>query len=132
MWWGLRRSRAISPSASGRRKRFAGSTATWKAGNRRARRAIRGGSQAERRQPGGCLVEDFTDCGRVGECGGGFDDRARYHRAQAGGGRDSPAQRRPGRLAIGERVEQFEAVRRRKDGSLVDVSLKISPIVDAS
>ena len=36
------------------------------------------------------------------------------------------------RLANGERVEQFEAVRRRKDGSLVDVSLKISPIVDAS
>ncbi|HXN45738.1 MAG TPA: CHASE3 domain-containing protein [Bryobacteraceae bacterium] len=36
------------------------------------------------------------------------------------------------RLAIGERIEQLEAVRRRKDGSLVDVSLKISPIVDAS
>jgi PAS domain S-box-containing protein len=36
------------------------------------------------------------------------------------------------RLANGERVEQFEAVRRRKDGSLVDVSLKISPIVNAS
>jgi len=36
------------------------------------------------------------------------------------------------RLANGERVEQIEAVRRRKDGSLVDVSLKISPIVDAS
>jgi PAS domain S-box-containing protein len=36
------------------------------------------------------------------------------------------------RLANGERVEQFEAVRWRKNGSLVDVSLKISPIVDAS
>jgi PAS domain S-box-containing protein len=36
------------------------------------------------------------------------------------------------RLAKGDRVEQMEAVRRRKDGSLVDVSLKISPIVDAS
>jgi len=36
------------------------------------------------------------------------------------------------RLASGERIEQYEAVRRRKDGSLVDVSLKISPIVDAS
>ena len=36
------------------------------------------------------------------------------------------------RLANGERIEQFEAVRRRKDGSLVDVSLKISPIVDGS
>jgi signal transduction histidine kinase len=35
-------------------------------------------------------------------------------------------------LANGERVEQIEAVRRRKDGSLVDVSLKISPILDAS
>ena len=36
------------------------------------------------------------------------------------------------RVAKGERVEQIEAVRRRKDGSLVDVSLKISPIMDAS
>ncbi len=36
------------------------------------------------------------------------------------------------RVAKGERVEQIEAVRRRKDGSLVDVSLKISPIVAAS
>jgi PAS domain S-box-containing protein len=37
-----------------------------------------------------------------------------------------------GRLVSGARVEQFEAVHRRRDGSLVDVSLKISPIVDAS
>jgi PAS domain S-box-containing protein len=36
------------------------------------------------------------------------------------------------RLAKGERIEQLEAVRRKKDGSLVDVSLKISPIMDAS
>ncbi|HKD04930.1 MAG TPA: PAS domain S-box protein [Bryobacteraceae bacterium] len=32
------------------------------------------------------------------------------------------------RIARGERVEHFETVRRRKDGSLVDVSLTISPI----
>jgi PAS domain S-box-containing protein len=36
------------------------------------------------------------------------------------------------RLARGERVEHFETVRRRKDGTVLDVSLTISPIRDAS
>ena len=35
------------------------------------------------------------------------------------------------RLRRGERVKHFETVRRRKDGSLVDVSLSTSPIRDA-
>ena len=35
------------------------------------------------------------------------------------------------RLARGERVEHFETVRRRKDGTYLDVSLTISPIRDA-
>jgi PAS domain S-box-containing protein len=35
------------------------------------------------------------------------------------------------RLRRGERVDHFETVRRRKDGSLVDVSLTISPVKDA-
>ena len=35
------------------------------------------------------------------------------------------------RLARGERVEHFETVRRRKDGTCLDVSLTISPIRDA-
>jgi two-component sensor histidine kinase len=35
------------------------------------------------------------------------------------------------RIARGERVDHFETVRRRKDGSLVEVSLTISPITDA-
>jgi PAS domain S-box-containing protein len=34
------------------------------------------------------------------------------------------------RLRRGERVEHFETVRRRKDGSLIDISLTISPIRD--
>jgi PAS domain S-box-containing protein len=34
------------------------------------------------------------------------------------------------RIHAGERVEPFESVRRRKDGSLIDVSLTISPIRD--
>jgi signal transduction histidine kinase/ActR/RegA family two-component response regulator len=33
-----------------------------------------------------------------------------------------------GRLQRGERVEHFETIRRRKDGTLIDVSLTISPI----
>jgi PAS domain S-box-containing protein len=33
-------------------------------------------------------------------------------------------------IANGERVEHFETVRRRKDGSLVDISLTVSPIRD--
>ena len=37
-----------------------------------------------------------------------------------------------GRIGRGERVEQFETVRRKKDGSLVEVSLTISPIRDAN
>jgi PAS domain S-box-containing protein len=36
------------------------------------------------------------------------------------------------KLHRGERVEHFETVRRRKDGSLVDLSLTISPIRDSS
>jgi PAS domain S-box-containing protein len=35
-----------------------------------------------------------------------------------------------GRLRRGERVEHYETVRRRKDGSLVEVSLTVSPIKD--
>jgi PAS domain S-box-containing protein len=35
------------------------------------------------------------------------------------------------RERAGERVEHFETVRKRKDGSLVDVSLTVSPIFDA-
>jgi PAS domain S-box-containing protein len=34
------------------------------------------------------------------------------------------------RLRRGERVEHFETIRRRKDGTLVDVSVSIAPIVD--
>ena len=36
------------------------------------------------------------------------------------------------RLRRGERIEHYETVRRRKDGSLLDVSLTVSPIVDES
>ena len=36
------------------------------------------------------------------------------------------------RLKRGERVDHFETVRRRKDGSLIDISLTISPVRDAS
>jgi len=35
------------------------------------------------------------------------------------------------RLGKGERVDHFETVRRRKDGSLIDISVTISPIRDA-
>lgn len=35
------------------------------------------------------------------------------------------------RIVRGERIDHYETVRRRKDGSLVDISLTISPIVDA-
>jgi PAS domain S-box-containing protein len=35
------------------------------------------------------------------------------------------------RLQRGERVDHFETIRRRKDGSLIDVSLTISPVKDA-
>ena len=34
------------------------------------------------------------------------------------------------RVRRGERIDHFETVRRRKDGSLVDISLTISPIID--
>src|SRR5246500_779134 len=37
-----------------------------------------------------------------------------------------------GRLARGERIDHFETVRMRKDGSLLDVALTISPMKDAS
>ena len=36
------------------------------------------------------------------------------------------------RIVAGERVEHFETVRKRKDGTLIDVSLTISPIRDES
>src|SRR6201997_784941 len=36
------------------------------------------------------------------------------------------------RLRRGERVDHFETVRRRKDGTLIDVSLTISPVKDSS
>ncbi len=36
------------------------------------------------------------------------------------------------RLKRGERVHRFETVRRRKDGSLIDISLTISPVRDGS
>jgi len=35
-----------------------------------------------------------------------------------------------GRIRQGERVEHYETVRRRKDGSLVDVSITVSPVKD--
>ncbi len=37
-----------------------------------------------------------------------------------------------GRLRAGERVEHYETVRRRKDGALIDVSLTVSPVRDAT
>ncbi len=37
-----------------------------------------------------------------------------------------------GRLRRGERVDHFETVRRHKDGTLIDVSLTISPVKDSS
>jgi PAS domain S-box-containing protein len=36
------------------------------------------------------------------------------------------------RLRRGERIEHFETVRRRKDGQLLDISLTVSPVKDAS
>src|SRR6185503_6269977 len=36
------------------------------------------------------------------------------------------------RLRRGERIEHYETVRRRKDGTVVDVSLTVSPIRDAN
>ncbi|WP_353476761.1 PAS domain S-box protein (plasmid) [Salipiger sp. H15] len=36
------------------------------------------------------------------------------------------------RLKLGERIEHFETVRRRKNGNLVDLSLTISPVKDAA
>jgi len=36
------------------------------------------------------------------------------------------------RLRRGERIEHYETVRRRKDGTLIDVSLTVSPVKDAS
>ncbi len=35
------------------------------------------------------------------------------------------------RIRRGERIEHYETVRRRKDGSLIDISLTVSPIMDA-
>lgn len=36
------------------------------------------------------------------------------------------------RIRRGERVDHFETIRRRKDGTLLDISLTVSPIVDSS
>src|ERR1022692_678948 len=36
------------------------------------------------------------------------------------------------RIARGERIEHYETIRRRKDGTLFEVSLSISPVRDAS
>ncbi|MBS7741687.1 MULTISPECIES: PAS domain S-box protein [unclassified Chelatococcus] len=36
------------------------------------------------------------------------------------------------RIRAGERIDHFETVRRRKDGSLIEISLTISPVKDAS
>jgi PAS domain S-box-containing protein len=36
-----------------------------------------------------------------------------------------------GRLRRGERIDHYETVRRRKDGTLIDISLTVSPIKDA-
>ena len=36
------------------------------------------------------------------------------------------------RIRNGEQIDQYETVRRRKDGSLIDISLTVSPIVDAA
>src|SRR6185295_14936448 len=35
-----------------------------------------------------------------------------------------------GKVRAGERLEHYETVRRRKDGSLIDVSITVSPILD--
>jgi PAS domain S-box-containing protein len=35
-----------------------------------------------------------------------------------------------GRIRAGERIEHYDTIRRRKDGSLVDVSLTVSPVID--
>ncbi|HEX8190889.1 MAG TPA: PAS domain S-box protein, partial [Pyrinomonadaceae bacterium] len=35
------------------------------------------------------------------------------------------------RIRAGQRIEHYETVRRRKDGSLVDISLTVSPVMDA-
>jgi PAS domain S-box-containing protein len=37
-----------------------------------------------------------------------------------------------GRIRCGERVDHYETIRRRKDGSLLDISLTISPVRDAN
>jgi PAS domain S-box-containing protein len=37
-----------------------------------------------------------------------------------------------GRIRRGERVDHYETVRRRKDGTMVDISLTVSPIMDAN
>ncbi|MDH2357041.1 PAS domain S-box protein [Bradyrhizobium sp. SSUT112] len=36
------------------------------------------------------------------------------------------------RIRRGERIEHYETIRRRKDGSLIDISLSVSPIVDSA
>ncbi|WP_206366321.1 PAS domain S-box protein [Sphingomonas flavalba] len=36
------------------------------------------------------------------------------------------------RIRRGERIDHYETIRRRKDGSLVDISLSVSPIVDSA
>ena len=45
-------------------------------------------------------------------------------------GRDQELEQLFGETSAGRTVDQFETVRRRKDGSLVDVSISVSPILD--
>jgi len=47
-------------------------------------------------------------------------------------GRDSEESEILERIRSGKRVDHYETVRRRKDGSLIDVSLAVSPLKDAS
>ena len=36
-----------------------------------------------------------------------------------------------GRIRRGERIDHYETVRRRKDGTLLDISLTVSPVMDS-
>jgi PAS domain S-box-containing protein len=47
-------------------------------------------------------------------------------------GRETEMQEIVGRIARGEKVEHFETQRRRKDGTIVDISVTVSPVRDAS
>lgn len=47
-------------------------------------------------------------------------------------GRETEMTEIVGRMRRGERVEHFETQRRRKDGTILDISLTVSPIIDRS